>query len=262
MMTPTDPRPVLAQAAGRYAERLPAPALREHFRRTWVHRLPEDQHAPVLVVPDGCIDLLWIDGSLHVAGPDRAPQPATLRPGAAIVGLRFKPATASAWLGVPAGELTDRRVALDDLAAPEARRLAAAIGDRRAPAAVARALEAALARHAATVDRPPADMRAAFRLVADGASAGRALIPWLTAELDISERTLRRRFERAFGYGPKTLDRILRFQRFLALARQPEAGAAAAVAVEAGYADQAHMVREVRRMSGHTPREVTRLLAD
>ncbi len=36
--------------------------------------------------------------------------------------------------------------------------------------------------------------------------------------LGVSERQLRRRFEDAVGYGPKTLARVLRFQRFLALA--------------------------------------------
>ena len=62
-------------------------------------------------------------------------------------------------------------------------------------------------------------MRAAFEMLLAGAPFGRPLIPWLTKKLAFSERTLRRRFDDAFGYGPKTLDRILRFQRFLKLAR-------------------------------------------
>jgi AraC-like DNA-binding protein len=68
----------------------------------------------------------------------------------------------------------------------------------------------------------------------------------------MSERTLRRRFEDAFGYGPKTLDRILRFHRFRRLQRQGE-GSTALLAIEAGYADQAHLIRESRRLTGVTP---------
>jgi len=71
--------------------------------------------------------------------------------------------------------------------------------------------------------------------------------------LDISPRTLRRRCQDAFGYGPKTLDRILRFQRFLKLAREGREPRLAALAFEAGYADQAHLTREGRRLSGLSP---------
>jgi methylphosphotriester-DNA--protein-cysteine methyltransferase len=71
--------------------------------------------------------------------------------------------------------------------------------------------------------------------------------------LDVSPRTLRRRCQNAFGYGPKTLDRILRFQRFLGFARQAEELCLADLAFAAGYADQAHLTREVRRLSGFSP---------
>jgi AraC-like DNA-binding protein len=70
-----------------------------------------------------------------------------------------------------------------------------------------------------------------------------------TAErLGLSERQIRRRCQAGFGYGPKTLARILRFRRAVGLAR---AGAPfAEVAVVTGYADQAHLAREVRALSG------------
>ncbi|MEV5575114.1 DUF6597 domain-containing transcriptional factor [Spirillospora sp. NPDC052269] len=64
----------------------------------------------------------------------------------------------------------------------------------------------------------------------------------------LSERQLRRRALVAFGYGPKVLQRVLRFQRVLRAAR---AGVPAAdAAVGAGYADQAHMAHEVRELAG------------
>ncbi|MFP8963898.1 helix-turn-helix domain-containing protein, partial [Streptomyces nanhaiensis] len=64
----------------------------------------------------------------------------------------------------------------------------------------------------------------------------------------LSERQLHRRSLAAFGYGPKTLARVLRFRRALRLVRGgvPPASAAAG----AGYADQAHLSREVRALAG------------
>ncbi|WP_461029927.1 helix-turn-helix domain-containing protein, partial [Streptomyces sparsus] len=62
------------------------------------------------------------------------------------------------------------------------------------------------------------------------------------------ERQLHRRAVRAFGYGPKTLARVLRLERALTLAR---AGLPfARVAADAGYADQAHLAREVKALAG------------
>ncbi len=66
--------------------------------------------------------------------------------------------------------------------------------------------------------------------------------------LGFSERQLRRRAHAAFGYGPKTLQRILRFQRALDLAHRgiPYAD----VAARLGYTDQAHLSHDVRALAG------------
>ena len=71
--------------------------------------------------------------------------------------------------------------------------------------------------------------------------------------LGIGDRQLRRRFADAVGYGPKTLERVLRFQRFLALAAREAAPDLARLALEAGYADQAHLTRECSRLAGLPP---------
>jgi len=76
-----------------------------------------------------------------------------------------------------------------------------------------------------------------------------ARVDALAAEIGLSERQLRRRFHAAVGYGPKTLQRVLRFRRFLAGPREDLARAA----LEAGYADQPHLAREVARLAGTTP---------
>src|SRR5256885_10995005 len=78
----------------------------------------------------------------------------------------------------------------------------------------------------------------------------------LARSLGLGERQLLRRFNRAVGYGPRTLARVARFQRFLALAEADPAADLAWLAADAGYADQPHLTRECRRLSGRTPREL------
>ena len=92
---------MLAQATGIYRERPVSGLLRNHFACAWLHRLPATGAEPILVVPDGSIDLQWVDGVLHIAGPDREPHTEARAPGAIVVGFRFRPGHAAEWLGLP-----------------------------------------------------------------------------------------------------------------------------------------------------------------
>jgi transcriptional regulator GlxA family with amidase domain len=165
--------------------------------------------------------------------------------------VRFRVGAAGSALGVAARELRDRDVPLEELwGARAAGRLAVRL--ERAPTPAAAVAELA----AAVVARlPPAgELDGLVRAAALRAAAPRTAVERLAFDLGLGERQLRRRFDGAVGYGPKTLQRVLRFQRFLVLARA--AGPApdlADLAFAAGYADQAHLTRECRRLSGLTP---------
>ncbi|MGW0843683.1 helix-turn-helix domain-containing protein [Streptomyces sp. NPDC002787] len=192
------------------------------------------------VLPDGCMDLLWNDGRLLVAGPDSR---AYITEGAprSWAGLRFYPGTAPAFLGVPAHELRDRRVELADLWAPAlVRRLTARVNAASDPAS---GLEEVALERAAEVELPDP----LLRRVVVALDAGRA-VSATADELGLGARQLHRRSLAAFGYGPKTLARVLRLRRALALAR--DGVPFAETAARTGYADQAHLARDVRELAG------------
>jgi len=207
---------------------------------------------PARVLPDGCLDLLWSSrAGLLVAGPDRTAHLSASVPGERWVGLRLPPGVGPAVFGVPADELRDRRTPLADLwgraAAGAADRVEAA---RETAEGVGAVLEqVALVRLRAAGGPDPLGARVAARLAAGAGVAATA------AEVGLSPRALHRRSQALFGYGPKTLARILRMRRALDLAR---AGTPLAeVAALAGYADQAHLTRDVTELAGVPP---TRLL--
>lgn len=62
----------------------------------------------------------------------------------------------------------------------------------------------------------------------------------------------------AIGYGPKTLARVLRFQRFVRSADAAPERSLAELALDAGYADQAHLTREFTRLAGLPPAALRR----
>jgi AraC-like DNA-binding protein len=193
------------------------------------------------VLPDGCIDLIWTDGELLVAGPDTTAHLTTGAPDAGYTGLRFAPGTGPTVIGVPAYELRDSRVPLADLwPAAQVRALADHLAAADAPGAVLEETAIDRLHRADPVD--PAVYGIVARL--------RAGVPVtaIASETGLSERQLHRRCLGVFGYGPKTLTRILRMNRAVDLARTGTPFAS--VAVTAGYADQAHLAREVKSLTG------------
>ncbi|WP_024799584.1 helix-turn-helix domain-containing protein [Nocardia sp. BMG51109] len=208
----------------------------------WTRVLGDGDEAPVL--PDGCMDVLWTGERLLVAGPDTRGHPAGALTGGPISGIRFFPGTAPPLLGVPARELLDRRVPLADLwPAGRVRALAAAVA--RAPDPMT-GLEELAGRTAAPAD--PVLRHIVRRLAAGAPVAATA------DELGLGARRLHRMSLAAFGYGPKMLARVLRLQRALTLARGGVPFAE--TAFRAGYADQAHLAREVRELAGRPLRRL------
>lgn len=197
------------------------------------------------VLPDGCMDLLLWDDVLVIAGPDTCAHIVSRRPGTRMTGLRFPPGMGPSVFGVRAHELTNQRVPLGAVW-PE--RTVRVLADRVAGAPEqGRALESLAA---GRLREEPGDVPFAASLtgtVARLLGRGRAVAE-VAGAVGLSERQLHRRCLDAFGYGPKTLARVLRMREALRLAA--EGAPLAGVAVTAGYADQAHLSREIRALAG------------
>ncbi|MFB9923219.1 helix-turn-helix domain-containing protein [Amycolatopsis halotolerans] len=233
-----------------YRESPPPEPLRRLVRCRWESVEP----GPKRIVPDGCVDLVAGHGEVFVAGPDTAAWTSVFPPGTRLRGLRFQPGAAAAMLGVGADELRDSRISLTDLwnhrgatLADEilsGRDLADAMADVATEQAAAAdpVVERMLARLTAEAARDaeiPGRGERTSRSAGPPAGAGR------------SERQARRLFTLAVGYGPATYRRVLRLQRAIALA--PATATLADLAVAAGYADQSHLTRECRTLTGLTP---------
>ena len=228
-----------------------APAtLRDAVACLWAQVTTEGADRAGLVLPDGCTDLIWEQGrGAFVAGPDTGPAPTTMAAGTVILGVRFRPPAGGPALGIPLSELRDRRVDLADLRPAEAGRLPAALDPQ---AAAARVLDVT----AALLDdgAPDPAVTWAARLLRDP----QARTEEVAAAVGLSMRQLRRRCHAAVGYGPKTLQRVLRFRRFVSRIDACPDLDLAAIAAEAGYADQAHLTRECAKLSGLTPAALAR----
>lgn len=166
--------------------------------------------------------------------------------------VRFTPQGA-ACLGVPASTLTSRNVGLDDFLKPaRVREMHERVGAAPNDAARVAALEDFLV--ALPFEDDPLVARA-LELVAP--STGDVRVAVVARSLGLSERQLERRFLQRVGITPKRFATLLRFERALALART--APSLTAAALDAGYYDQSHFIRDFRRFAGIAPGELLRV---
>jgi AraC-like DNA-binding protein len=237
-----------------YRELAPSRDLHSLVACRWVRRVPrEAKRGHALVLPDGCVDLMWRGDDVLLAGPDRGPHSSPVRPGQSILGVRLRPGVAGAVLGVPANEVGDSRLQLEDVIGAPGARLSERLGEATSDDSRFALLEGLVASRTVESGPDPLVLAATRRL---GFPGGR--VDSLANALGISDRQLRRRFHQAVGYGPKTLDRVLRFRRLVS--RVPAGdGDLARMAADLGYADQAHMTRDCVRLSGLTPARLATL---
>jgi AraC-like DNA-binding protein len=237
-----------------FRERPPRQGLEDLVSCVWVLRVssegPAYEHR---TVPNGCAEVVFVGGTdvVRAVGPRLEPVVEREPPATSVVGVRFLPGIGPRILGLPASELADQAIDLSSIWGRSAMQLGGRLAEAVSPVDAASLLEdEILARHPLETDLD--------RLLGEAVDR---LQPWRCRDVEyaaddlfISPRQLRRRFAAGLGCGPKMLQRILRFQGFLALTRHHESAVTLArLAADAGYADQAHLSRECSALTGLSP---------
>lgn len=212
----------------------------------------------VMLVPDGCLDIVWNGARLTATLPRAHGVRRRVEATSLNIGLRVRRGWAGALLGPTLVHAGGAEAELGTAWGAFGEHAVARLRAAPEPAGKRAVLEALVAdRLVDGVAPSEAALESLRQLQAEpGLSAGA-----LRRRLGISERTLRRQIAAATGLSPKGLQRVFRFQ---AMRRRLEdaagADSVAVIAAELGYADQAHMTRECRVMTGRTPAELRRSL--
>ena len=167
-----------------------------------------------------------------------------------LVGVRFAPGGAVAFLSLAPHEVRDTAPSLADaassLSGTVAERLAAA-----PPGAEASVLDIALGARL-TQARRLTDHRVLASVRAARAAKKPVRVDVLTSLTGLGARQLERTFRDEVGFGPKTLCRLVRFQRVVRAIEPSMRPSWARLAAQHGYADQSHLAREFREFAGTT----------
>jgi AraC-like DNA-binding protein len=168
--------------------------------------------------------------------------------------VMLDPLVAARILGRPFGEVANQVVAVDQLDGRALRdlralpaRLGAASGWSERFALLDRVFGARLA------ETPAPDPRLAAAWARLRRTGGAVPVEALAAEAGWSRRHLGAVFRRELGLPPKVLARVVRFEGAYRQSRRAGTDGWAAVAADAGYYDQAHLIRDFRTFTGSTP---------
>ena len=216
------------------------------------------------ILPDGCVELIlnFGDRFLQHVGFERIRQPRNFIVGqmtgpvlisasgaVELLGIRFQPGGTRPFLNLPAHEITDEVVELGGLSGSFERDLmrvcARAINQQQRIAAV----DAFLVSRLGDVKFDAHVLSLAARIIDH---RGLVSVDQLASHAGVSSRQLERRFLQEVGVGPKLLARIVRFQQVFRVVNQSNP-AWVDVAIECGYYDQAHLIRDFNQFAQQTP---------
>jgi len=251
----------------KYLERAVSPRLAPFVECVWTAWNPRSSGAPERIVPDGCPELIVHLGDAFArrVGTRWQRQPRAFLAGtltrpwmvksgrrALTVGLRFRPAGFTALFGGSLAGTADREIPIDGLLGAAGRDLVARLG--RAQSAPRR-LDAAAAWLLEHTEPEAARTLSSSAVASIVKARGRARIDEIADRLQCTRRQLERSFARDLGIGPKIYARIVRLNAVLARLDETERASAVDLALESGYFDQAHLLRDFRLIAGRSPRK-------
>ncbi len=253
----------------RYEEHPAPPPLDRWIKCLWLIEDPTATaaDAPERVVPDGSMELVIhygapfrrraLDGTTctpsHAALAGQLTNPLLLESTGpvGVLGVRFHPNGASAFLREPLAALTDRVVGLADIWGREGRELGERVAE--APTDQARMSIVITFLHGKLNDRQRSQPPVAAAVQKLSEAGGDVPIGSVAKDLGIGRRRLERGFRDHVGLSPKILARVLRFQSALAWLEGPAPVRWAELAIDCGYYDQAHLIRDFKAFAGMSP---------
>jgi AraC-like DNA-binding protein len=245
-------------AAPAYREYAPRAALADFVHCVWTFSAEADD-APQPIAPDGRCELIVQRGAPYREVESGTVQPLAVFAGQVtqplilvatgavdVVGVRFRPEAARAFLGRAADKATDRRIDLSELHGEEAAWLIAHVRAAKSAREAADAAESYVERrvNGAALDRHVCAAVAALLANED-----------VAAPADVSERQFQRRFKAEVGVSVRELQSVLRFRRVFDAIDAPGPPGWIEAALTAGYFDQPQMARDFRRYLGVSSRQ-------
>src|SRR5215468_10975643 len=248
----------------------PKPPLSKFVDNFWLYEGYEPEHKTERILPTGTLELVInlrqnelrfydaepcencsrFSGAIVSGASGRGFSPDTAE-AALIIGVHFKPGGAFPFLGLPAGDLADTHVDLETLWGPSAGRLRERLCEARTSAERFRSVQDALLNRLCHGVEQHYAVSAALEMFAK--NQARPRVREAAKYLGLSQRRFIQVFKAEVGMTPKLFSRIQRFQQTRTFIQHNPSINWADLAVDLGYFDQSHLIREFLEFSGLSP---------
>ena len=261
----------------RYHSRIPTPPLDRYVERLW-HLNDSPAHLHESILPSGTTELVInlsrdeiriydpnditrfarFSGAI-VSGSFARPFATDTDQHAAIIGAHFRVGGAFSLLGVDAGDLANAHIDLESLWGPKARTLREQLCEANSAERRFQVLEQSLLTRLGSVRESHASVTTAVAALSEDPTRR---IHEVVRETGFSPRRVIQLFTREVGLPPKLFCRVRRCQRALDLVRHMSEPRWGLLALQCGYFDQSHFIRDFRSFTGFSPLEYVRRQTD
>ena len=250
-----------------YQEYSPCPLLAPYIDKYWEIKGETEYDIRYKILPDGCADFIFsiqqpsqpLDGEMimqpyrfYFVGPMRVYSELVTRSTRLhIMGVRFSPCGLAAFIKAPLGEFTDMRINASELNMLFDDGFAEMLCEKESLQERIRIIEKHLLARLSGIFPIDRQMLQATRLIIR--SNGMMPIRELTDQLYLGQRHFERKFKHTTGYTPKEFSRITKFRYATRVLRSIKDTDMQQLAIDCGYYDQSHFIKEFRKLSGSNP---------
>lgn len=225
----------------------PSHKLSDIISTFWLYKNTSGKTEIIPVFPDGCTDIIFQLEKTEVVGCMTKSQKVITLPSQTMLGIRFKPGRAFAFLHAPMNELTDKTIDIT--------LIRKGLNQYMKDTSVIEDTISHIEQYLLTTEQKFDSKYKKLLLILDAIISmnGAVSICPLAKEYDLSVRNLERYFKEVVGITPKMFARIIRFQRAYTLMTSPARNDLISIALLTGYYDQAHFTHEFTEFTGNSP---------
>lgn len=214
------------------------------------------------ILPDGCVDIIFsfVEPSnqhdLNSLVPNIIGTMTTYSEGSYfneidLLGIRFKPAGFTAFTRTPIHEFTDRRIDLTSTDSLFDKEFYCRLPEMKTVEERINHIENYLIKRIRNIFDPEPQIIYAVDLIRQ--TGGKLPLTEVAAAGCLSLRHFERKFKSAIGVSPKTFSKITKFRHTLSYLKRNNNAGLLSVAVDCGYYDQAHLIKDFKSLSGNLP---------
>lgn len=240
-----------------YIEYQPHPFLSQYIETYWSSIDFAEKEVCRRVLPDGCVDIIFSfhrQSPPHIVGTMTTFLEVEYLGEVRFIGIRFKPGGITAFIRVPVNEFTDSRVELFSTESVFDKSFSEDIPWERSTTDIISFVDNYLLSRLPKLSLVDERVDYAVSLIKQG--KGNIPIPLIAEQACLSKRQFERRFLAGIGISPKAFSRIIKFKNTHHLLKSGANQSLFDLAVDCGYYDHAHLIKEFKRLSGSLPSEL------